>query len=92
MVTLLQHDSPWLFGYFPKAFSLRHAWVSPSKPNLMANNTLKYRRIDPVLRDKLRSDWNRPVLWPLVLLLLAGVAAIAPALWVWRQRERGKAR
>jgi ABC-type transport system substrate-binding protein len=92
MVTLLQHDSPWLFGYFPKAFSLRHAWVSPSKPNLMANNTLKYRRIDPALRDKLRSDWNRPVLWPLVLLLLAGVAAIAPALWVWRQRERGKAR
>jgi ABC-type transport system substrate-binding protein len=92
MVTLLQHDSPWLFGYFPKAFSLRHAWVSPSKPNLMANNTLKYRRIDPALRDKLRAEWNRPILWPLVFLLLAGVAAIAPALWGWRQRERGTAR
>ena len=92
MVTLLQYDSPWLFGYFPKAFTLRHAWVSPSKPNLMANNTLKYRRIDPALRDKLRADWNRPVLWPLIFLLLALVAAIAPAIWSWRQRERGRGR
>ncbi|MES2000465.1 MAG: ABC transporter substrate-binding protein [Pseudomonadota bacterium] len=92
MVTLLQHDSPWLFGYFPKAFTLRHAWVSPSKPNLMANNTLKYQRIDPTLRNKLRADWNQPVLWPLVFLLLALVAAIAPAIWSWRQREQGSGR
>jgi oligopeptide transport system substrate-binding protein len=92
MVTLLQHDSPWLFGYFPKAFTLCHAWVSPNKPNLMANNTLKYQRIDPTLRNKLRANWNQPVLWPLVFLLLALVAAIAPAIWSWRQREQGSGR
>ncbi|GBL45024.1 dipeptide-binding ABC transporter, periplasmic substrate-binding component [Sulfuriferula multivorans] len=92
MVNIVRVDSPWLFGYFPKAFSLSHAWVAPSKPNVMANNTLKYRRIDPKLREKLRNQWNQPVLWPLLLLLLALIAALAPALWAWRQRERSVAR
>ena len=92
MVNIVREDSPWLFGFFPKAFSLRHAWVAPSKPNVMANNTLKYRRIDPELREKLRDQWNQPVLWPLLLLLLALIAALAPALWAWRQRERSAPR
>ncbi len=92
MVNIVRADSPWLFGFFPKAFSLSHAWVAPSKPNVMANNTLKYRRIDPKLREQLREQWNQPVLWPLLLLLLALIAALAPALWAWRQRERSAAR
>lgn len=92
MVNIVREDSPWLFGFFPKAFSLSHAWVAPSKPNVMANNTLKYRRIDPKLREKLRDQWNQPVLWPLLLLLLALIAALAPALWAWRQRERSAPR
>jgi anti-sigma-K factor RskA len=54
----------------------------------MANNTLKYRRIDPELRAERRAEWNRPVLWPLVLLAGALVAVIAPAAIAWRQRER----
>ena len=92
MVNIVRADSPWLFGFFPKAFSLSHAWVAPSKPNVMANNTLKYRRIDPKLREKLRDQWNQPVLRPLLLLLLALIAALAPALWAWRQRERSVVR
>lgn len=92
MVDILREDSPWLFGFFPKAFSLRHAWVAPGKPNVMANNTLKYRRIDPVLRERLRAEWNQPVLWPLALLLAALLAAILPAVLAWRQRERSAAR
>jgi oligopeptide transport system substrate-binding protein len=92
MVSIVRADSPWLFGFFPKAFSLSQAWVAPSKPNVMANNTLKYRRIDPQLREQLRDQWNQPVLWPVLWLLLALIAALAPALWTWRQRERSAAR
>jgi hypothetical protein len=58
------------------------------KPNLMANNTLKYRRIDPALREARRRQWNQPVLWPIGLLLGGLVALIAPAVIAWRRHER----
>jgi len=46
MVEIARRDAPWLWGLFPKVFSLHQAWVRNLKPNLMANNTLKYRRVD----------------------------------------------
>jgi ABC-type oligopeptide transport system substrate-binding subunit len=91
MLALVRGDSPWLFGYFPKAFSLRQAWVAPTKPNVIANNTLKYRKIDPVLREKLREKWNQPVLLPLFWLAIVSVILILPAIWAWRRHERSRA-
>jgi len=54
----------------------------------MSRNTLKYRRIDPSLRAEKRQQWNRPVLWPLGLLLLALVVLIWPAVAGYRRHER----
>ena len=64
MIDIARHDAPWIWGSHPKSFSLHHAWYGNAKPNLMANNTLKYKRIDPQLRAQGRRQWNRPVLWP----------------------------
>ena len=89
MTALLREDAPWLFGFFPKGFSLQHAWVGNLKPNLMANNTLKYRRIDAGLRQKSRAEWNRPVLWPFAAGALLLVAVVWPA---WRQYRRHEER
>jgi len=88
MLEIVRRDAPWIFAYYPKSFGLRHDWVHNVKPNLMANNTLKYRRIDPALRAARRAEWNRPVLWPIALLAGGMVAAIAPAVIAWRRRER----
>lgn len=88
MVAITREDSPWLFGFFPKAFSLRQAWVTPTKPNVIANNTLKYRQIDPALRQHLRDKWNQPVLWPGLILLGLVMALLLPAIIAWRRRER----
>ena len=92
MVEIARTDAPWIWGFHPKAFSLHHRWLYNAHPNQMANNTLKYRRIDPELRAGLRAEWNRPVLWPLwaaggVLLVL-----VLPAWWMVRRRERSTAR
>jgi anti-sigma-K factor RskA len=57
----------------------------------MANNTLKYQRIDPLLREQRRSLWNPPVMWPVVLLGLILVALVASGIAVYRRRERGAA-
>jgi hypothetical protein len=53
----------------------------------MANNKLKYWRVDAGQRAVMRRHWNSPVRWPLEL---AGVALVLFGLWMWRalrQRE-----
>ena len=88
MVDVARHDTPWLWGFHSKQFSLHHAWYSNSKPNLMANNTLKYRRIEPARRAELQAAWNRPVRWPLLLLVVLLLAVIVPAVIGHRRRQR----
>ena len=68
MTLIAQEDAPWLWGFNPKAFSLFHNWYKNVKPNLMANNTLKYKRVDAKERAKERQEWNKPNYWPLVYL------------------------
>ncbi|TVQ93322.1 MAG: peptide ABC transporter substrate-binding protein [Chromatiaceae bacterium] len=92
MVELVRRDAPWSFGFYPKSFSLHHQWLYNVKPNQMANNTLKYRRLDPALREELRTAWNQPVIWPLGALLALLVAGAVPAIGVARRRERSRAR
>ncbi len=88
MLALVRDDGPWLWGVYPMQFSLNHGWVKNLKPNLMARNTLKYRRIDAERRAELRAAWNRPVVWPLLLVLALLVLALLPAVWGYRRHER----
>lgn len=88
MQAIVRRDAPWIFAYYPKSFGLSHGWVKNVKPNLMANNTLKYRGIEPALRADKRRAWNQPVLWPIVFLVGAVAAMIAPAVMAWRRHER----
>jgi len=92
MVAVARRDAPWVWSFFPKNVSLQHAWVYNSKPNQMANNGLKYLRIDPILREKRRQDWNKPVLWPLIVVFLLIGGSIVPAVVTFRRRERATAR
>jgi ABC-type transport system substrate-binding protein len=90
MLDILRKDSPWLWGYHPKNYVLQHGWLHNVKPNVMANNKLKYWRVDAALRDKLRVGWNQPVRWPMWLgagLLLIGIVAMRRVL---RIREESR--
>ncbi len=81
MLQIIRHDSPWLWGFHPKNYVLQHGWLHNVKPNVMANNKLKYWRVEAARRDLLRAAWNQPSRWPLwtglAALLLSGV-------WLWR--------
>lgn len=90
MVDIAQADAPWIWGLHPKQFSLYHAWLKNIKPNDMANNTLKYKRIDPQLRTAQRAAWNRPVVWPIVMLVLLLIAGFVPALLTYRRKLRAR--
>lgn len=88
MIDLLRHDAPWVWSFFPKDYTLHHGWVFNRKPNQIANNGLKYQRLDPALRVQRRREWNPPMVWPLVLI--GGVLALGtvPAVAAFRRRER----
>ena len=92
MNRVLQEDAPWIFGFHPKNYTLAHAWLYNRKPHDVANNTLKYQRIDVAERARLRHEWNAPVLWPLALAGVALASIAVPAVLAYRRRERGTAR
>ncbi|MEA3413201.1 MAG: ABC transporter substrate-binding protein, partial [Pseudomonadota bacterium] len=87
MVEITRQDAPWLFGYHPRTFTLYHGWVHNLKPNLMANNTLKYERLEARVRERYRVEWNRPVLWP-VWAMVALAAAVMISAWLLNRRRR----
>jgi ABC-type transport system substrate-binding protein len=91
MMEILRRDAPWSWGFHPKAFSLFHTWYSNVKPNLMADNTLKYKRVDPQMRSKLQREWNQPIFWPVWLFILALIVTAIPAVVVYRRHERSAA-
>ncbi len=69
MVKIVQDDAPWVWGVNPKSLILHHSWYFNIYPNAMANNSLKYRKIDPILRAEKIEEWNRPLLTPLVIFI-----------------------
>lgn len=88
MLAILQYDAPWVWGFYEKAYTLQHGWLYNRKPGKIVRNTLKYQRIDLAQRERLRAEWNRPILWPLVLVGLLGALVVAPAVMHYRRREQ----
>jgi len=90
MLEILRRDSPWLWGFHPKGYVLQHGWLHNIKPNIMANNKLKYWRVDTAQRDRMRLEWNQPVRWP---LWFGAAAILLFGYWMWRVlRRREEAR
>lgn len=89
MLDIVRRDVPWASGFYPKQFALYHAWQGNLKPNLMANNTLKYKKVDPVLRRAKRDEWNKPRWWPLAVIAALIFVGTAPAVMTYRKKERG---
>ena len=92
MNRIVQHDAPWIFGFHPKSYTLSHSWLHSRKPMGVGNNALKYQRLDVAERERRRAEWNKPVLWPLALLVAALGALAVVVIQGYRRRERARAR
>lgn len=88
MVNILRQDAPWIWGHHPKIYGLYHAWYQNIKPNRIAQNNLKYLRINENLRERMRQEWNEPVFWPIILVLIVLGIGLIPAIFSFRRRER----
>ena len=92
MLDIARRDAPWVWGFVPKTYGLYHNWYFNAKPNLMANNALKYLRIAPDLRERERKAWNRPRIWPLLLGAGLILLLLMPGVLAWRRMQRAPAR
>ncbi|AEC18937.1 putative extracellular solute-binding protein [Pusillimonas sp. T7-7] len=91
MVDIVQHDAPWMFGYFPKSGGAYQAWVGNAKPTQMVRNTLQYYRIDSELRAQKIKAWNVPLWWPLWVVGALLVLAVGLAWRMARARDQATA-
>jgi len=89
MIEIVREDSPWIWGFHPKSLTLSHNWARVTKPHAMANNTLKYARIDPKLRAEMRESWNVPNIWPILsVIIIAFMITIPIVISYWRKEHR----
>lgn len=88
MVELVRHDAPWSWGINTQTLILSQQWVAPTKPNTISMNSLKYTAIDVAKRNELRHLWNKPVLWPIVLLFLLLAFLLSPLLVAYYKKEK----
>ncbi|WP_295421186.1 ABC transporter substrate-binding protein [Sulfurovum sp.] len=88
MLKIVREDAPWIWGVHPRSLALSHQWYRNVLPHAMANNTLKYKRIDAKLRVKKQQAWNQPVISPLILLALFVCLAALLLYRVYLNRQR----
>ncbi len=85
-------DCPWIYVNHTESLSLYYDWMTNVKSHPIANDYLKYRRIDVAKRAQLQRAWNQPNYFPLVGLVGLLVAGSLPALSVVRQRQNRRVR
>ncbi|MFY9178196.1 MAG: ABC transporter substrate-binding protein [Venatoribacter sp.] len=87
MVKIMQHDAPWAAIWHPHSYVLNNAWVRNTKAHGISNTLLKFYDIDLPKRELKQQQWNKPVLWPLVVFIAVLLATLLLALWVWRSHQ-----
>jgi ABC-type transport system substrate-binding protein len=88
MVKILQDDAPWSMGFYPWASLAVQGWVKNTKPAILIRDHGRYLKLDLPAREAALATWNRPVWWPLVLIVAALAAVVFYTRRSVRRRER----
>ena len=92
MVKILQDDAPWSMGFYPWASNAAQGWVKNTKPAILIRDHGRYLKLDVPARVAALAAWNKPVWWPLVLIVVALVAVFVFTRRSMKLRERMNAR
>jgi len=90
MLSIIQEDCPWIWGWHPKSFSLSHDWVENVESNLMANNTLKYKKIKLISRNDSIKLWNKANFTLLYILSFLFFSLVFSVFFMVRKKDREK--
>lgn len=87
MIGIMQHDAPWIGIWHPYSYVLNNAWVSNTKPHGISTALLKYYQVNPQQRTLMQQQWNQPVLWPALVVVLVLLLVVVPAVLAWRKHQ-----
>lgn len=80
LLAILRHDAPMIWGFHPINYTLSHAWNTPAQAHAVAQNTLKYQKMNTKIREQKIEKINQPVIWPLIVgglfILVIGIPGI----------------
>jgi oligopeptide transport system substrate-binding protein len=89
MRDLAVEDCPWIYLSENEGPTMYQPWVRNSYSNPILSNLLDYRGIDVEKRERLQTEWNRPVWAPLAIFAFIAFAGVVPAAQtVHRHRNR----
>lgn len=88
MVELVRHDAPWVWGMHQEDLTLSQNWLANLTSNSIYLSTLKYVAVEVSERNKAREQWNKPIWWPLALLLGLMIILTLPLLFTYLKKER----
>jgi len=88
MVAIVERERPWIEIYNGVGYSLVHGWLHNVKPFGMSYPMAKYLDIDAESRAEMREAWNRPVVWPVWVLVGVFAVGIVPGIRTFfRERQ-----
>jgi ABC-type transport system substrate-binding protein len=90
MLQILCKDAPGVFEGYGVALNLQHSWLRNMFAYPLANNYMKYLRIDVPQRTAYRNKYNAPNYWPVVILMGVLTALALPAVLTTRRHLREK--
>jgi ABC-type transport system substrate-binding protein len=80
MLAILERERPWIELFHPEDYVLIHGWMRNVKPPGLSIGIAKYVDIEPTERARMRTAWNRPILWPGFALAVAAVLVAVPGI------------
>jgi oligopeptide transport system substrate-binding protein len=85
-------DCPLIYREHTEDLFLTQPWIRNVKPHAMANDSMKYRGVDGPMRARLQKEWNKPILWPAIVLIALVIAGSIPAAAVVNRRRNRRLR
>ncbi len=88
MRAILEEERPWIELFHNEAYQLFHSWLINVKPFGMSTPMTKYYDLDVEERKVRREEWNRPIRWPLYVLIVLAVATIVPGIRTYLEERQ----
>jgi ABC-type transport system substrate-binding protein len=86
MNDMLAEDCPAIWEFDKAQYVATQPWARwTNNPPTFELGFQKYHQVDPVLRKKLRAEWNRKPVWPLAVL---GALLVAGSIYAVRWNRR----
>ncbi len=88
MRDLMVEEAPFIPVYHTVQFIMYHSWLKNVKPHPQAEAEWEFYRVNKDERAKLRKEWNKPIIWPIFIILFGAVIFLVPAIMTIRKERR----